>query len=87
LRARGAHRLPGEGANGPQDHDLESLKSLEDAGCEVRYSTRLHEKVLIADAASAIVSSSNLTASAGYSARRGTAPDWRNEELGVLLED
>jgi hypothetical protein len=64
--------------------DLESLKALEDAGCKVRYSTRLHAKLVLVDCRSAIVSSSNLTATAGYSLG-GPAP-WRNEELGVLVE-
>jgi len=65
--------------------DLEALKSLEDAGCQVRYSTRLHAKLLLVDTDAAIVSSSNLTATAGYSVDFGG--DWRNEELGVLLRD
>src|SRR5438094_6369208 len=29
--------------------DLEALKTLEDAGCLVRYSTRLHAKLLLVD--------------------------------------
>lgn len=65
--------------------DLESLKALEDAGCRVRYSTRLHAKLVLVDERSAIVSSSNLTATAGYSLDGGGS--WRNEELGVLVED
>ena len=65
--------------------DLDSLKALEDAGCQVRYSTRLHAKLVMVDDRSAIVSSSNLTATAGYSPD-GPAP-WRNEELGMLVED
>lgn len=62
--------------------DFEALKSLEDAGCQVRYSTRLHAKLILADGA-AIVSSSNLTATAGYGI--DTPASWRNEELGVLI--
>jgi Helicase HerA, central domain len=58
------------------------LKSLEDAGCQVRYSTRLHAKLILTEAA-AIVSSSNLTATAGYGI--DTAAFTRNEELGVLI--
>lgn len=65
--------------------DLESLKALEDAGCRVRYSTRLHAKLVLVDERSAIVSSSNLTATAGYSVDGGGS--WRNEELGMLVED
>ena len=62
--------------------DFEALKSLEDAGCQIRYSTRLHAKLVLADSA-AIVSSSNLTATAGYGI--DMAASWRNEELGVLI--
>lgn len=64
--------------------DLEALESLEDAGCQVRYSTRLHAKLVLADHA-AIVSSSNLTATAGYGL--DVAASWRNEELGLLVSD
>lgn len=65
--------------------DLEALKTLEDAGCQVRYSTRLHAKLLLVDDNVAIVSSSNLTATAGYSVDMSS--QWRNEELGVLVQD
>lgn len=61
--------------------DLDALKALEDAGCSVRYSTRLHAKLLLVDSESAIVSSSNLTSTAGYGL--DTPPEWRNQELGV----
>lgn len=63
--------------------DLEALKALEDSGCQVRYSTRLHAKLLVVDGASAIVSSSNLTSTAGYGL--DTPPEWRNQELGVVI--
>ncbi len=62
--------------------DLDALKALEDAGCLVRYSTRLHAKLILADSA-ALVSSSNLTATAGYGLDEAAA--WRNEELGVVI--
>ncbi|MFN7135168.1 MAG: helicase HerA domain-containing protein, partial [Myxococcales bacterium] len=65
--------------------EFEGLKALEQAGCQVRFSTRLHAKLLLVDDAAALVSSSNLTASAGYS--RELPADARNEELGVLLRD
>lgn len=65
--------------------DLDALKALEDAGCEVRYSTRLHAKLVLVDERAAIVSSSNLTATAGYGLDLPAA--WRNEELGILVED
>ncbi|HYB38795.1 MAG TPA: DUF87 domain-containing protein, partial [Mycobacterium sp.] len=64
--------------------DLEALKSLEDAGCQVRYSSRLHAKLILTEAA-AIVSSSNLTATAGYGI--DTTVLSRNEELGVLVRE
>jgi hypothetical protein len=65
--------------------DLEALKSLEDAGCQVRFSTRLHAKLILVDDTAAIVSSSNLTATAGFGTELPAA--WRNEELGVLIRD
>lgn len=64
--------------------DLDALKALEDAGCSVRYSTRLHAKLLLVDSDSAIVSSSNLTSTAGYGL--DTPPEWRNQELGVVVK-
>lgn len=65
--------------------DLDALKSLEDAGCQVRYSTRLHAKLVLVDDQAAIVSSSNLTATAGYGVE--VPASWRNEELGLLVVD
>jgi DNA helicase HerA-like ATPase len=65
--------------------DLDALKVFEDSGCLVRYSTRLHAKLVLIDQRAAIVSSSNLTASAGYGVDVPAA--WRNEELGILVED
>lgn len=65
--------------------DLDTLKAMEDSGCLVRYSTRLHAKLLLIDRRAAIVSSSNLTSSAGYGL--DTPSTWRNEELGILVED
>lgn len=65
--------------------DLESLKALEDAGCKIRYSTRLHAKLVLCDGQVGIVSSSNLTPTAGYSPG-GTAP-WKNEEVGILVRE
>jgi DNA helicase HerA-like ATPase len=65
--------------------DLDTLKAMEDSGCLVRYSTRLHAKLLLIDRQAAIVSSSNLTSSAGYGLDMPST--WRNEELGILVED
>lgn len=65
--------------------DLDTLKAMEDSGCLVRYSTRLHAKLVLVDRLAAIVSSSNLTSTAGYGL---DMPEmWRNEELGILVED
>lgn len=65
--------------------DLDALKALEDAGCQIRYSTRLHAKLVLVDEGAAIVSSSNLTSTAGYGLDMPAA--WRNEELGILVQD
>ena len=67
--------------------ELEALKAYEDAGCKVRYSIRLHAKVVLADSHGGIISSSNLTPTGGYSWVSSGESDWRNEELGVLVED
>ncbi len=64
--------------------DLYALKSLESDGCKVRFSNRLHAKLLLIDDRAAIVSSSNLTATAGYGLDHKI--EARNEELGILLE-
>lgn len=64
--------------------DLSALKSLEADGCSIRFSSRVHAKLLLVDQAAAIVSSSNLTATAGYGLDHQI--DARNEELGILLE-
>ena len=61
--------------------DLEALKVLEDAGCQVRYSTRLPAKLLMVDNTTALVSSSNVTATAGYGLDLPAV--WRNEELEI----
>lgn len=61
--------------------DLDALKSFETAGCSVRYSTRLHSEVVLADDA-AIVPSSNLTATVGYLGGADRAR--RNQELSIL---
>lgn len=65
--------------------DLAVLDALSADGVEVRYSRRLHAKLLVADRARALVGSSNLTRRGGYG--YGTQPEWRNEEGVVLLED
>jgi len=82
LDVRIVYRL--KGADDLTISDLAALDRLAAAGCAVRYSNRLHAKAVIADDTEAVVSSSNLTATAGYSTQSGT---WQNEELGVHLTD
>lgn len=65
--------------------DLSALEALAEAGVEVRYSRRLHAKLVIADGTRALVGSSNLTRRGGYGYQ--SRPEWRNEEGGVLLEE
>jgi hypothetical protein len=65
--------------------DLAALEWLAAEGVQIRYSRRLHAKLVIADRRRALVGSSNLTRRAGYGYRE--RPEWRNEEAGVLLED
>jgi hypothetical protein len=81
LDVRVVYRL--KGADDLSISDLEALDRLSAAGCQVRYSNRLHAKVVVVDDDQAIVSSSNLTATAGYSVSSGR---WQNEELGVHLD-
>lgn len=82
LDVRVVYRL--KGADDLTISDLEALDRLAAAGCQVRYSNRLHAKVVIIDDTDAVVSSSNLTSTAGYSVTSG---NWQNEELGVHLSD
>jgi hypothetical protein len=71
-----------KGADDLSISDLDALDRLGAAGVKVRYSNRLHAKLVIIDATDVVVSSSNLTLTAGYSATSG---DWQNEELGIHL--
>ncbi|HLB03449.1 MAG TPA: phospholipase D-like domain-containing protein, partial [Gaiellaceae bacterium] len=64
--------------------DLATLEALAADGVQIRYSRRLHAKLVIADRERALVGSSNLTRRGGYGYE--TRPDWRNEEGGVLLD-
>lgn len=64
--------------------DLGALLAFARRGVAIRYSQRLHAKIVVADARSAIVSSSNLTEAAGYGYYE---PERRNRELGVVIED
>lgn len=80
LDVRIVYRL--KGADDLTISDLAALDRLAAAGCAIRYSNRLHAKTVIVDDTEAVVSSSNLTATAGYSTQSGP---WQNEELGVHL--
>ena len=63
--------------------ELSALEAVERMGAQVRFSRRLHAKTVINDDV-ALVTSSNLTATAGY----GNLPSRaRNEELGLLVSD
>lgn len=64
--------------------DLAVLEALAGEGVQIRYSRRLHAKLVIADRERALVGSSNLTRRGGFGYR--SRPDWRNEEGGVLLD-
>jgi hypothetical protein len=65
--------------------DLATLEALAAHRVQIRYSRRLHAKVVIADGERALVGSSNLTRRGGFGYANN--PEWRNEEGGVLLED
>lgn len=65
--------------------DLAALEALAQEGVELRYSRRLHAKLLVADRARVLVGSSNLTRRGGYGYRE--RPEWRNEEGGVVVDD
>ncbi|MBI4728136.1 MAG: DUF87 domain-containing protein [Acidobacteria bacterium] len=64
--------------------DLGALLSLARRGVDLRYSGRLHAKVIIADGARAIVSSSNVTEAAGFGSYE---PARCNREMGLVVED
>lgn len=83
LAARLVYRVAEEGDL--RITDLAALEALAAEGVRVRYSRRLHAKLVIADRRRALVGSSNLTRRAGYGYRE--RPEWRNEEAGILVED
>lgn len=82
LDVRIVYRL--KGVDDLTTSDLEALDRLTSAGCSVRYSNRLHAKLVVVDDDHAVVSSSNLTSTAGYSITTG---DWQNQELGLHVQD
>jgi phosphatidylserine/phosphatidylglycerophosphate/cardiolipin synthase-like enzyme len=99
IRGQGLRRLLGAAGGGvrvrvlfrvrePDDLEITDLGAVLECarrGVEVRYSERLHAKVIVADGETAIVSSSNLTDAAGFG--RSWAPDTRHRELGFVVEE
>ena len=70
------------------DFDITSfseLRSMEKKGIKLRYSDRLHAKIVIVDNEKALVSSSNFTAAGGYGL--DYCPEWRNQEGGIYIEN
>ncbi|MHB8618975.1 MAG: helicase HerA domain-containing protein [Chloroflexota bacterium] len=65
--------------------ELAALKEFEDLGAEVRFCRRLHAKMVLVDGEQAIISSSNLTATAGYTFRP-EQQDWTNYEAGIIAD-
>jgi DNA helicase HerA-like ATPase len=66
--------------------DLSAIKEFEQYGAQVRFSRRLHAKMVVVDRKHGLVSSSNLTSAAGY-VLEPERQNWTNFEAGVVLED
>src|SRR5712692_5464872 len=65
--------------------DLAAIKEFEQFGAEVRFSRRVHAKMVLVDRKHGVVSSSNLTSAAGY-VHQPESQTWTNFEAGVVLE-
>jgi len=65
--------------------DLGAIKEFEQFGAQVRFSRRLHAKMVLVDRKHGVVSSSNLTSAAGY-VHQPESQNWTNFEAGVLIE-
>src|SRR5207302_8229649 len=65
--------------------ELAALKEFEEIGAEVRFCRRLHAKMVLVDGTQAVISSSNLTATAGYTFR-ADQQDWTNYEAGIIAD-
>src|SRR6266536_5157864 len=65
--------------------DLGAIKEYEQFGAQVRFSRRLHAKMVLVDRKHGVVSSSNLTSAAGY-VQQPESQNWTNFEAGVLIE-
>jgi hypothetical protein len=64
--------------------DLAVLEMLAAEGVQVRFSRRLHAKLIVGDRTRAIIGSANLTRRGGYG--YGSQPGWRNEEGAIAVE-
>jgi DNA helicase HerA-like ATPase len=65
--------------------DLGAIKEYEQLGAQVRFSRRLHAKMVLVDGKHGLVSSSNLTSAAGY-VHQPETQSWTNFEAGIVLE-
>src|SRR5256885_14140430 len=65
--------------------DLVAIKEFEQFGAQVRFSRRVHAKMVIVDRKHGLVSSSNLTSAAGY-VHQAESQNWTNLEAGIVLE-
>src|SRR5579859_1432017 len=65
--------------------DLAAIKEFEQLGAQLRFSRRLHAKMVLVDRKHGVVSSSNLTSAAGY-VHQAASQNWTNFEAGVVLE-
>lgn len=65
--------------------DLGAIKEYEQLGAQVRFSRRLHAKMVLVDGRHGLVSSSNLTSAAGY-VHQPERQTWTNFEAGIVLE-
>src|SRR5437879_9128084 len=65
--------------------DLGAIKEFEQWGAEVRFSRRVHAKMVLVDRKHAVVSSSNLTSAAGY-VKQTERQTWTNLEAVIVLE-
>jgi hypothetical protein len=65
--------------------DLGAIKEYQLLGAQVRFSRRLHAKMVLVDGKHGLVSSSNLTSAAGY-VHQPETQNWTNFEAGIVLE-
>ncbi len=65
--------------------ELSALEEFAEIGASVRYCKRVHAKMIVVDRDRVLISSSNVTATAGYTFRP-EQQSWTNYEAGVLLD-